>query len=161
MTCRCDTETYARGVCRPCYERDLRKRNPEYAERQRVNSHRWRLTPENLERKRAKDRERYKGRPKTSRAHYTYGLTAEEYRQRMAQPCGICGAPSKHMDHDHRTGRVRGGLCHRCNLGLGYLEGWFVENAPAVLTWLQGSESPSIREILEIVNQEEETSVQQ
>jgi hypothetical protein len=33
--------------------------------------------------------------------------------------CAICGATPKtrrlHIDHDHRTMRLRGLLCHRCN----------------------------------------------
>jgi Recombination endonuclease VII len=36
--------------------------------------------------------------------------------------CQICGAIPKsgglHQDHDHRTGKNRGWLCHRCNRGL-------------------------------------------
>ena len=42
--------------------------------------------------------------------------------------CGVCrcefapgrGARSKHLDHSHETGFVRGWLCKRCNVGLGH-----------------------------------------
>jgi hypothetical protein len=39
--------------------------------------------------------------------------------------CAICRSPSPgskrgwHTDHDHRTGKVRGILCHPCNMMLG------------------------------------------
>lgn len=50
------------------------------------------------------------------------GVTDAEYERLLAAQgggCAICGATPKsrrlHVDHDHKTGRVRGLLCHRCN----------------------------------------------
>lgn len=50
------------------------------------------------------------------------GITEAEYDERLAAQnggCAICGATPKkrrlHVDHDHKTGHVRGLLCHRCN----------------------------------------------
>jgi len=53
----------------------------------------------------------------------TFGLTPEVLAQIIdAQDgcCAICRSrPPKHVDHDHRTGTVRGILCGPCNMGLG------------------------------------------
>lgn len=53
----------------------------------------------------------------------TYGITAEEYRaiyEAQGGKCAICqratGASKKlSVDHDHKTGEVRGLLCTPCN----------------------------------------------
>lgn len=66
-----------------------------------------------------------------------YGLESEDYlRLYDAQEgkCKICGlrAPrvisgtvetkALFVDHDHRTGKVRGLLCSNCNAGLGFFK---------------------------------------
>ena len=62
--------------------------------------------------------------PKPKRARQL-GVTDDEYaRLLQAQNggCAICGATPKtrrlDVDHDHRTGEIRGLLDHRCNRAL-------------------------------------------
>ena len=64
------------------------------------------------------------------------GVTDDTYEGMLAEQggvCAICGAPPKsrrlHVDHDHRTGAVRGLLCFHCNRALaGYVtEAWMAD----------------------------------
>jgi hypothetical protein len=52
-----------------------------------------------------------------------YGIGQTEFDGLLAEQggrCAICGgADPQHVDHDHRTGWVRGLLCFNCNGGLG------------------------------------------
>jgi hypothetical protein len=56
-----------------------------------------------------------------------YGLTKEQYEALLLKQdgkCAIClGPPTKGkrlcVDHDHKTGLVRGLLCHDCNIAIG------------------------------------------
>ena len=70
-------------------------------------------------------------RGKLVRLKYKYGVTKEEYTvlyKKQGGKCAICGkeliwlGTNTHLDHDHKTERVRGILCRDCNFGLGYLE---------------------------------------
>jgi hypothetical protein len=74
------------------------------------------------------------------------GVTSEQYEAMLAAQgggCAICGNPPKtrrlHVDHDHKTGNVRGLLCHKHNRGLAYFSddadmlyraGDYLDNAP-------------------------------
>jgi Recombination endonuclease VII len=60
-----------------------------------------------------------------------YGLTIDQYnllREKQNYRCDICLVHESetqnglHVDHDHKTGRVRGLLCHLCNTMLGKIE---------------------------------------
>jgi hypothetical protein len=65
-----------------------------------------------------------------------YGITFEDYTARLEKQGGLCAicrkadplgnGRSEHMplvvDHDHATGKVRGLLCHPCNVSLGAIE---------------------------------------
>lgn len=57
-----------------------------------------------------------------------YGLTMEQVAELRSKGCIICGRTEAsgrwdgvlHIDHCHETGRVRGALCHSCNIALGH-----------------------------------------
>lgn len=97
---------YAKGKCNSCYTK-----------------HRLDIDPE------AKARYKRNGRSKNLQTNY--GITLEDY-DRMYESqggrCAICedtdlgSTKFGHfaVDHDHRTGQVRGLLCSNCNLGLGH-----------------------------------------
>jgi hypothetical protein len=63
---------------------------------------------------------------------YKYGITWDELEvlhQKAGEACEICGLPIKlvgehkretvHVDHCHSSGKVRGVLCLKCNVGIG------------------------------------------
>lgn len=65
-----------------------------------------------------------------------FGITFEEYKKKLIDQngkCAICGesgngrslcnnnTTSLHVDHCHKTKKVRGLLCNRCNIALGMM----------------------------------------
>ena len=64
----------------------------------------------------------------------TYGITLELFNQMYKAQGGICaichksetaknqyGVKQLSVDHDHKTNKIRGLLCHHCNMALGYM----------------------------------------
>lgn len=59
---------------------------------------------------------------------FKYGITEAQYSDMCLlqdNKCAVChenfsGTP--HIDHNHATGKVRGLLCRRCNIFVGFLE---------------------------------------
>lgn len=58
----------------------------------------------------------------------SYGFGIDEFHRRCLDQdggCAVCGGgtcETLHVDHDHKTGQVRGLLCPNCNTLLGRLE---------------------------------------
>lgn len=90
-----------------------------------------------LERRRAADRLKQRAERKTPeyKARYrdymlrkSYGISTEQMGSifdAQGKRCAICKSSTPHwdrgwhVDHNHRTGAVRGVLCHKCNLMIG------------------------------------------
>lgn len=97
--------------------------------------YRERMTdPEFRERKRAATKvqkksnpERVKKTQRESKLRRLYGVEPNDYRRMLEEQggtCAICHRSSKSrlvVDHDHRSGQVRGLLCDSCNQGIGKL----------------------------------------
>jgi len=77
-----------------------------------------------------KHRKTRRGKPRASHLKRRYGITEADYERmltRQGSACAICRSKNSGIkdsdkfavDHDHKTGRVRGLLCTNCNKGLG------------------------------------------
>ena len=86
-----------------------------------------------------------------------YGLSLNKYNKLLKEQknrCAICRKNPKgiskrskllHVDHDHSTKKIRGLLCHKCNLGIGHLNDdlSIVRNAVRYLKRHNGKETNS------------------
>lgn len=72
------------------------------------------------------NRDIYRHQGFTRNLRVKYGITLEQYNNLLAQQKSLCAICSKvltrqntHVDHDHKTGSVRGLLCFECNTAIG------------------------------------------
>jgi len=125
---------YRRANCKDCDKltaREYYAANPEYQERMRAGAKRFREeNPELYEYRRLKWRHQIKQK---------YKITPEQYFKMVeaqGDSCALCGsseigrtgkngkwsAGRWNIDHCHKTGTVRGLLCHTCNVRIGAYE---------------------------------------
>lgn len=91
------------------------------------------------------NQEKYKRMNRNRMLKYRYGLTLEDLEKMLRDQdnkCVICGREIflhgtsvdknkiAHVDHDHKTDKVRGLLCKTCNTGLG----GFMDNTEYLLS---------------------------
>ena len=102
-TCHPDRKYHAKGLCRPCYT----QAKGYYTTQKRRNTH----------------------------LRDTYGIDQEAFDWLLDTQKGLCAiceellaleGPNRSkracIDHDHVTNKVRGILCHECNLAVGLLQ---------------------------------------
>lgn len=140
---------YLRPNCKVCdkaYQRLQYARSAEFRKKARANSKKWAVAnPRTPEKQR---QYALKG---------MYGLTLQTYEAMVVSQGGRCAlcdtgktgrdrpdskwkAGHWNIDHCHETGRVRGLLCHKCNVRIGAYEGLLREiGIHKVVAYLTGS----------------------
>lgn len=82
---------------------------------------------------RQKNRTKYRSYMADFNLKRLYGISSDEYQRLFENQngaCAICTCPERlrrkdgtprnlHVDHDHKTGKIRGLLCHYCNTAIG------------------------------------------
>ena len=115
----------------PDYQRKYHQRRwrdePAYREKHRTILCQWRkMNPDKV--RAAEHRNHAKHREERIAKHLIWvAKTKESIRvpllNKQDGKCAICRSPvPNRIDHDHDNGFVRGLLCHRCNVGLPYVE---------------------------------------
>lgn len=126
-----------RGLCSPCYKKEWRLRNKEKAAKHNKS---WREKfpgrsrdyyskhKDELSRNSKKWREANKDKIKNKYLKYQYGITKEDYDALLKHQnfsCKICGASPINfpvVEHNHKTGIVRGIVCQKCNITIASIE---------------------------------------
>jgi hypothetical protein len=124
LLCEHEATKKVRGMCGACYEK-------------------WKVIsfPE-----KAKVRNAKISRSNFRRKIERYGLSYDDYIEKLEKGCEICGEKLKfygnrtnlHVDHDHNTGLFRGVLCQCCNTSIGKL-GDSVEGLQRAIDYLNKS----------------------
>uniref|UniRef100_A0A6M3LAQ0 Putative recombination endonuclease VII n=1 Tax=viral metagenome TaxID=1070528 RepID=A0A6M3LAQ0_9ZZZZ len=145
--CHPDSDYYALGLCRDCYEKRLRLINFGFANRQRINSDTWHKNNKEWIAKYSRqyiiDNKSIISKRKWLRhIEKKYDISEDDYLfllKDQSGVCAICGELPEYrlvVDHDHTTGKVRGLLCRQCNLLLGLL-GDDINKTRIVISYLE------------------------
>lgn len=105
-------------VCQIARVKRKRKTDPVWRDRQLEISRAWRVN----------NPERFFWSVRNATLKAKYGITHDQYIalfRKQGNKCAVCGRTKSGgngymaVDHDHRTGKVRGILCQPCNTSIG------------------------------------------
>jgi Recombination endonuclease VII len=101
--------------------------NPDMRRKARASARRYRRAHKaEIAEQRRLHRKQHPEAERKQRLRSTYGLSWDEYQAMLARQggfCAMCKTKSNRplcVDHCHKTGMVRGILCHPCNLTIGF-----------------------------------------
>jgi hypothetical protein len=135
--CHPDKPIEGRDLCKNCYDKWLKKNNPDYKERQLLNRRNWyqkhKEKVRETERLRNAERQKdpsYRKRRRNYHLKKKYNIDEIKYEEMFKEQHGKCALCLKtpfdskklHVDHCHETGIVRGLLRARCNWYLGVID---------------------------------------
>ncbi len=112
-----------------------RQKHPNYYKQYYKNhKNKWKNYNKNNTENAKKYRERHPERLKDRRLKLYYGITLEDYNKMLQEQNGVCSICKEmetrlicgkivmlSVDHDHKTGKVRGLICNKCNRLLGFV----------------------------------------
>ena len=102
-------------------QKDFKLRHPD---RVRANNKAW--YAKNTEYAKQTALQRYMADPGAAKIRHTKWLASKQEKlagRKKPKCCEVCKASHQkiHFDHDHKTGKFRGRLCHSCNISIGLL----------------------------------------
>lgn len=131
-----------RKICKPCGSMSALRWNKKNPEAMKKHNRAWRVA----------HRDSIKTNGRKYHLKKTYGITDEQYWamfESQGRRCAICQVqPTKKrlaVDHNHKTGEVRGLLCSRCNGNLLPILEHHPERAAAAFLYLA---DPPARKVL-------------
>lgn len=120
---RANAEQFAEKRKRLSQDEDVRAYHQRYREAHRAKAAEYQRSYRELNKERLLEQKRRSARQRN------YNLTHEQFTQALLNQNGVCKLCSQslseqtaNVDHCHRTRRIRGILCTRCNMTLGFLE---------------------------------------
>lgn len=136
-SCHPDQTHYAFNLCRKCYGKEWRKKNPGYSQKSYGRTRekqlaqgraRYQKNREKVAQYWKEFRKKFPEKGRDWQLRRDYGITLKDYNEMLRlqnNSCKLCEvSPIKKpaVDHNHTTGKVRGIVCQGCNIVIGFFE---------------------------------------
>ncbi len=140
-TCHPERRRKAKGLCDSCYDKKRKLEQPSTAPKAKCHPDRMHASKglchecynkSDHTKKRRNDNRRVFGKPlgtrspaRKNRLMETHGIDEAMFDSMFSAQNGLCAIcninAAKAVDHDHKTGHVRGLVCGNCNFALGHV----------------------------------------